>query len=319
MLWALVVVIGLCLFEVISSIDNAIINAEVLSTMKPKYRKWFLIWWILIAVFVVRWILPWLIVYATAPQLWLIWSLTATFSWDPNTSKIIESSAPILMIGWWVFLVFLFFHWLFLEDKNFWLIWERFFYRNWVWFYAIASILLTYIVWKALHTNNPILAFWAVVWSSVFFITHWFKESAEQAEKKLMKQWMSDISKILYLEVIDATFSIDWVLWAFAFTMSVPLILLGNWIWAIVVRQITIGNIDRIKKYIFLKNWAMYSIFFLWFFMVIKWFWFTMFYNWHDLSEFVAPVVTVIVILYFFLKSSKHIKVQALEDMKKMV
>lgn len=34
---------GLCLFEAISSIDNAIINAEVLGTMQPRYRKWFLL------------------------------------------------------------------------------------------------------------------------------------------------------------------------------------------------------------------------------------------------------------------------------------
>ncbi|EKE28916.1 MAG: hypothetical protein ACD_2C00264G0001 [uncultured bacterium (gcode 4)] len=313
------VIVWLCIFEIINSIDNAIINAEVLSTMKPKYRRWFLIWWILIAVFLVRWILPWLIVYATAPGLWFFGSLTATFNWDPATGKIIEQSAPILMIWGWIFLVFLFFHWLFLEAKNFWLVWERFFYKNWVWFYAIVSLILSYVVWKALHTSNPILAFWAVIGSTTFFITHWFKESAEAAEKNLMKEWMSDISKIMYLEVIDATFSIDWVLWAFAFTMSVPLILLWNWIWAIVVRQITIWNIDRIKKYVFLKNWAMYSIFFLWLFMLLKWFWFKMMWWTHDLSEYMAPIITSVIIIYFFMKSSKAIKKQALEDAMNMV
>ncbi len=55
-------VIGLCLFETISSIDNAIINAEVLNTMQKKARRWFLVWGILFAVFVVRGLLPWLIV-----------------------------------------------------------------------------------------------------------------------------------------------------------------------------------------------------------------------------------------------------------------
>ena len=44
-----VIVLGLCLFETISSIDNAIINAQVLSTMQEKARKWFLLWGILIA------------------------------------------------------------------------------------------------------------------------------------------------------------------------------------------------------------------------------------------------------------------------------
>src|SRR3989337_3205633 len=80
---------------------------------------------------------------------------------------------------------------------------------------------------------------------------------------------MSDVSKLLYLEVIDTTFSIDGVLGAFAFTFSIPLILIGNGIGAIVLRQLTISNIERIKKYVYLKNGAMYSILFLGIIMVL--------------------------------------------------
>ena len=74
------------------------------------------------------------------------------------------------------------------------------------------------------------MAFGAVVGSTAFFITHGFKQNAEQREKQLIgnSRGLSDISKILYLEVIDTTFSIDGVLGAFAFTLSVPLILIGN-------------------------------------------------------------------------------------------
>jgi len=59
---------------------------------------------------------------------------------------------------------------------------------------------------------------------------------------------MSDIGKILYLEVIDLTFSIDGVVGAFAFTLSVPLILLGNGIGAVVVRQLTVYGVERSKN-----------------------------------------------------------------------
>ncbi|MBM3200202.1 DUF475 domain-containing protein [Candidatus Woesearchaeota archaeon] len=65
----IITVLGLCLFETISSIDNAIINAEVLSTMKAKARKWFLLRGMLIAVFLLRGLLPWAIVWATTPSL----------------------------------------------------------------------------------------------------------------------------------------------------------------------------------------------------------------------------------------------------------
>lgn len=96
---SLLVILGLAVFETVSSVDNAIINAEVLSTMKPKYRRWFLIWGILIAVFLVRGLLPWLIVYFAAPELGFIGSLTATWSNDPSTHAIIESAAPTLLMG----------------------------------------------------------------------------------------------------------------------------------------------------------------------------------------------------------------------------
>lgn len=298
----LLTVAGLVAFETVSSIDNAIINAEVLHGMGKKARKWFLFWGILFAVFVVRGILPWLIVYVVNPSLGVIGSLTATFSNDPRVHASIEASAPILLAGGGIFLVFLFFHWLFLETKNFGLVGEKFFLRQGVWFYAVVSIILAAVVWFALKIN-PVMAFGAVVGSTAFFITHGFKQNAEQAEKEMVSgsSAMSDVAKILYLEIIDMTFSIDGVLGAFAFTMSVPLILIGNGIGAIVVRQLTMGNIDRIKKMIYLKNGAMYSILFLGTIMLADAFGF-------HIPQWVSPVSTFAVIGYFWWKSADHAK-----------
>ena len=118
--WSIIVIVlGLCLFETISSVDNAIINAQVLSTMQKKYRRWFLIWGIIFAVFVVRGMLPWIIVWATNPSLGPIGALTATFSNNPEILHSIELSSPILLMGGGVFLLLLFFHWIFLEKKRF--------------------------------------------------------------------------------------------------------------------------------------------------------------------------------------------------------
>ncbi|MFA6523835.1 MAG: DUF475 domain-containing protein [Candidatus Peribacteraceae bacterium] len=298
-------VAGLCLFETISSVDNAIINAEVLSTMGKRARKWFLFWGILFAVFVIRGFLPWLIVWATVPSLGFLGSLTATFSNDPHVLEAIESSAPILLAGGGTFLVFLFFHWLFLEPKKFGLIGEKFFFTQGVWFFAVVSVILAGIVWFAIQ-QNPIMAFGAVVGSTAFFITHGFKENAEKGEKELMKEGLSDISKIFYLEVIDATFSIDGVLGAFAFTLSVPLILLGNGLGAIVVRQITVSNIERVRKYFYLKNGAMYSILFLGVIMLADSF------GVH-IPAWVSPVMTFGVIGYFFWKSVRELRMKPKE------
>ena len=301
----LLTVAGLCLFETISSIDNAVINADVLSTMKAKARRWFLLWGLLFAVFVVRGLLPWLIVWMTIPSLGPVGAFMSTFSSDPAVLAAIEESKPILLIGGGTFLVFLFFHWLFLEPKQFGLRGERFIASKGIWFYAIVSILLTFLVWAAINTH-PLMALGAVTGSTAFFITHGFKQNAEEQERKLIKGDMSDISKILYLEVIDTTFSIDGVLGAFAFTLSVPLILIGNGLGAFVVRELTIGNIERIKRYKYLKNGAMYSILCLGTIMISESFDLRIFG--HEIPNWVPPVATFIVIGYFYCKSVREPK-----------
>ncbi len=296
------ILVGLCLFEVVSSLDNAVINAEVLGTMSPKARRWFMVYGIMFAVFIVRGLLPWLIVWLTNLQIGPIGALTATFSNDPRVHASIERSTPILMLGGGVFLLFLFLHWLFMEDKHYGLRSEAFFQKQGIWFYAIVSVILVTIVGVSMKAD-PMLALAAVIGSSAFFITDGFKQNAEAGEKKLLSSTsaMSDLSKILYLEIIDTTFSIDGVLGAFAFTMSIPLIIAGNGLGALVVRQLTLSNIDRIKKYVYLKNGAMYSIMVLGLVMILEGF--------HvEVPELLSPVATIIIIGAFFWMSVRHAK-----------
>jgi len=297
---AIVIIFGLILFEVVSSIDNAIINAEVLSGMGKKARKWFLWWGLLIAVFIVRGLLPWAIIWATVPSLGPLGALTATFSNDPRVHSAIEEAAPVLLVGGGIFLLFLFFNWLFLEDKEYGIRGERFFRRQSVWFFAVISVLLSIVVWYALQVA-PMMAFGAVLGSTAYFITHGFQENAEKQEQMLMqgKGGLSDTSKVFFLMIIDATFSLDGVLGAFAFTLSVPLIVMGNGIGALVVRQLTVSNIERIKKYIYLKNGAMYSIGILGVIMIMESFGIAV-------PIWLSPLATFAIVGYFFYKS-KHV------------
>ena len=293
------IIAGLCLFETITSIDNAIINAEVLGTMSERAKRWFLFWGLIFAVFAVRGLLPWLIVWLSAPSLGPVGSFMATLSSDPVVIAAIEQSAPMLLMGGGTFLLFLFFHWLFLEDKNYGLRGERFFTRKGVWFFATVSIILAVLVWFALGYNTMV-AFGAVIGSTAFFIVHGFRQNAELAEQQMKSGDMSDLSKIFYLEVIDATFSIDGVVGAFAFTMAVPLILVGNGIGAFIVRELTIRNVENIKKYLYLKNGAMYSIFCLGIIMILDGF------GVH-IPFWVSPIITFAIVGYFFAMSVKAI------------
>ena len=172
---------GLFVFETITSIDNAIINAEVLRTMKEKARRWFLLWGFIIAVFAVRGLLPWLIVWATSPELGLVGAFTSTFSNDPKVATAIESSAPIILIGGGTFMIFLFsigFLWsrritacgrkIFSRERG--LVFRR-------------RLRLTRRHRLVRLENKPDDGFRRRHRLHRFFITHGFKQNAEQKEK----------------------------------------------------------------------------------------------------------------------------------------
>jgi uncharacterized protein len=258
-----------------------------------------LVWGIFFGVFLVRGLLPWLIVWASNPSVGAWGALISSFSNDPQVAESLRQSSPFLLLGGGMFLLFLFLHWLFLEPKNFGLHLERMASEQGAWFYALSSVLLTLIVWYALK-QHPMMALSASIGASAFFITHGFKEHAAQVELRMKDdKGMSDLSKLIYLEVLDATFSIDGVVGAFAFTMSVPLIILGNGLGAIVVRELTIRGVDRIRNYVYLKNGAMYSIFFLGVIMIVESF------GMH-VPYYVAPIITFAVIGFFFFKSKQN-------------
>ncbi len=296
----IVVIIGLILFEVISSVDNAIINAHVLKTMPHKYRRIFLIWGLLLAVFVVRGVLPFLIVWLANTNLSLVEVWSVAFSGSEEMTRALESSKPMLLVGGGVYLFMVFVAWLFLEEKKYAFFVESFIHRQSIWFYAISSVTLTAIIYFSVQVN-PMMALAASIGATAFFITDGFKKNAEEKEKELASPHLSAWSKILYLEALDASFSIDGVIGAFAFTMYVPLILIGNGLGAFVVREITIHGIDIIAKFAYLKNGAMYTIGILGTLMIAESFG-------QHYPFWLAPVNTLVILSIFLFLSWREIK-----------
>ena len=283
---------GLCLFEIISSVDNAVVNAHVLKTMPEKYRKIFLVWGLLFAVFVVRGLLPFLIVWLANPALSIPQVFTAVFSGDQHIKAYLEASKPLLLLGGGAYLFLVFLAWLFLEEKQYAFFVEGFIHRQGVWFYALASLFTVMLVYWSLKMN-AVLALAATIGVAAFFITDGFKKNAEDQEKKLLSDsHIGAWSKILYLEVLDASFSIDGVVGAFAFTVSVPLIILGNGLGAFVVRELTVRGINLISKFAYLKNGAMYSIGVLGAMMVTESFG-------REYPFWLAPVMTLCLLILF--------------------
>jgi len=308
----IVAIIGLAAFETISSLDNAVINAEVLSTMKnQKAKKFFVTWGMFFAIFVVRGLLPFLIVYAANTDLGLVGAFRAIISSDTSASKAIEDSAPYLMLSGGMFLILLFAYWLFVEEKNFGLPHEPLFLKvGQIWFYAVTALLLLGIFLLTKSRFDAATALPMMLASTVgfaaFFVTNGFKENAEDAEAAMKSgaSDMSDWAKVLFLEVIDLTFSIDGVVGAFAFTTSVPLILIGNGLGAIVVRQLTLGNVERIEHYAYLKNGAMYSIGLLSVVMILEAFG-------AHIPFWVSPLMTISCIAFHFWLSIRKNRLDA--------
>lgn len=264
----LLIILGLVVFEIVNSVDNAIVNAHMLRTMSARARKWFLLWGILTAVILVRGLLPLLIVLVTTPDIGFVRAIQATFGNDPVAKTAMDASAYILLVAGGMFLLLLYLHWLFLEKKDPFFVPDKLVKpRYGIWFFALAALLLVAVLWFA--RESPFAMLGAAIGNAVFFIIYGFREQAERQEHTIQSVG-SDVSKLLFLEVLDTSFSIDGVIGAFAFTTNVLLIFIGNGIGALVVRDLTIRGIEKVSQYRWLKNGAMTSIGFLGVFMILK-------------------------------------------------
>ena len=301
---ALIVIFGLILFEIINSVDNAIINAHVLRTMSEKWRKMFLYVGIITSVFLVRLLLPLMIVWLVIPHISLS-EIIKTFTGESTVAaEAIEQQKSLILSFGGMFMILLYFHWLFMERKHPLFIHERLLKEHHdVWFFAFAAIILVVLMFSS--RDNPNMMLTTAIGSATFFIVYGFKETAERKETKLVKKKLSNVSKFMYLEVLDATFSFDGVVGAFAFTTNLLYIIIGLGIGAIVLRQLTILGINRIAKYRWLKNGAMTAIGFLGAFMILE--------SFHiELPIYLPTLVTSAIVGYAFYKSHKHLTDTAL-------
>lgn len=269
MFTAIIIILGLVVFEIVSSVDNAIVNAHVLKTMSQKWRKIFLFWGIITAVFIIRGLLPFIVVWLSVPEIGFMGALQSIIKSSPEVAELMEERKGIILIGAGVFLLLIYLHWLFLEKKDPYFVPDKLIKpRHGVWFFGFAAVILVTLLYFA--RNSSLLMLAAAIGNAVFFIMYGFREQAAKQEEALhgKTNHLSDLSKLMYLEVLDASFSFDGVMGAFAFTTSIPLIFIGNGIGALVVRELTLRGIEKVAQYRWLKNGAMTSIGILGLFMI---------------------------------------------------
>ena len=127
---------------------------------------------------------------------------------SPATTAAIESVKPLILIFGGVFLLYLYFHWLFLEEKDP-LFVERYLSReHGAWFFAFAAVILVLIMYFARY--DPMMMLSAAVGSATFFILYGLRQTAEEQSiyLGLLEKFVLFTSKFVTLLFLNSTFSL---------------------------------------------------------------------------------------------------------------
>lgn len=273
-LWAgmqgLIIATLLTIMEVTLSFDNAVVNAVVLRGMDAKWQRRFLTWGMLIAVFGMRLLFPLLVVaFATGLPLLEVGDL-AFENPDEYSRHVLESHIAIASFGG-MFLLMVFLHFFFNENKE--VHWLRVLETRLALMGKLESVevILALTLLLVLHTVVPEAHAMEMLVSGVVGVVLYVainsltslmsgnKEAGHEAAKSLA---YSGFIGFMYLQVLDASFSLDGVVGAFAISKDVVIIMLGLGIGAMFVRSLTIYMVRKgtLDAYVFLEHGAHYGI-----------------------------------------------------------
>lgn len=255
--------------EVSLSFDNAVVNAAILKRMDERWQQYFLTWGILIAVFGMRLLFPIAIVSAATGIGFLGVADMALHSPDTYAQHLSSSHVQIAAFGG-MFLLMVFFSFIFDETKE--LHWLGYWEEKMSDFGKLESIEIILALGLLLIAQNwlpaeiRLNALVAGIYGVVLFVV--VDSLAALFENEETGDGVSDIIKkgsvmsFLYLEVLDASFSFDGVIGAFAITNDVVIIMLGLAIGAMFVRSLTVYLVRQgtLDEYVFLEHGAHYAI-----------------------------------------------------------
>ncbi len=269
---ALYITVLLALLEISLSFDNAVVNAKVLQFMPVIWRKRFLLWGILIAVFGVRLVLP-VVLVALSAHVSLIRVVHMALDQPTAYAQLLEAAYPILSAFGGAFLLCVFFEFL-LNGKRqvHWLSWlEGSLVVRWLsrlWFSPYVLVVMCGVALCLLLPKMEIM----VAFGGGVLLHLVIHRACHFDEKQLEQAAKVGFLGFLYLEVLDASFSFDGVLGAFAMTSDVIIILIGLGIGAMFVRSLTIYMVDHqtLNRFLYLEHGAHYAIGFLGVVMLLK-------------------------------------------------
>lgn len=262
---ALLVAALLTVMEVSLSFDNAVVNATVLRRMDPVWQRRFLTWGILVAVFGMRLVSPVLIV-AVAAGLGLV-EVARMAATDPAAYAAHLKAAHVGIAAFGgMFLLMVFLHFVFDRAKTVhWLVWvERRLAaagRLEAVEVAVALGVLLVVQLAAPEAERLSAMVAGVTGVATFVAVRGLAGLAGEADATALAA-RSGAAGFVYLEVLDASFSLDGVIGAFAMTTDVVVIMIGLAIGALWVRTLTIHLVRKgtLEKFVYLEHGAHWGI-----------------------------------------------------------
>ncbi|MGP1450292.1 MAG: DUF475 domain-containing protein [Wolinella sp.] len=296
-IYAAYIVTLLALLEVSISFDNAVINAKVLDEMESIWRERFIIFGIPIAVFGVRFILP-IIIVAFASNSGMLEILDLAIYNSAGYAKMLEAVMDKVYAFGGAFLLMVFLEFLFDSE------------REVAWFRLLEQHKIT----QSASRINFIELFTAVIFgvfisilsqdvsiSVAYFVGIALYALIRGVDSMLIKDGVrSGAVGFLYLEVLDASFSLDGVIGSFALSNNIFIIVIGLAIGAFFVRSLTLYFVEKhiLSEFIYLEHGARYAILILALMMFVQIF--------IHVSEAIVGSIGIIIIIAALLHSIIH-------------
>ncbi|MFD0165687.1 DUF475 domain-containing protein [Streptomyces decoyicus] len=291
--WQGLAIVGiLSILEVSLSFDNAVINAGILRKMNAFWQKIFLTVGILIAVFGMRVVFPVVIVAITA-KLGPIEAVNLAIHDKAQYEELVTSAHPAIAAFGGVFLLMIFLDFIFEERDYKWLSWiEKPLAK--LGKLDTLSVIITLVVLmvsamtvatEAAHgagdkSATVLLSGVAglITYLVVAGVSGYFEDKLEDEDEESEEPAAAPAKKgngavvglagkaaffmFLYLEVIDASFSFDGVISAFAITNDIFEMALGLGIGAMYIRSLTVFLVRKgtLDDYVYLEHGAHYAI-----------------------------------------------------------
>ena len=256
----------LAVLEISLSFDNAIVNANKLKEMTPLWRRRFLTWGILIAVFGMRIVFP-LAIVAIAAQIGPLAAMRLAIADPVEYARIMNDAHLGIAAFGGTFLMMVALSFFFDEHKK----------VHWV--HAIESrvsryaslrgaesafvlILMLLFASQIEDAERATFVSSAIYGLLTFLLIDVLGNVLDRTGETMSDAARGGLGAFLYLEVLDASFSFDGVIGAFALTQNLFIIAIGLGIGAMYVRSMTIMLVDRgtLAEYRYLEHGAFYAI-----------------------------------------------------------